>query len=207
MKIYIIRHGETQWNTERRMQGWGNSDLTALGTSQAKQLGEAFADIDFDKVITSPLGRTLETTKLIVGDRDLDVMIDENFKEMGFGPWEGKNPDVLKEQYPDQYYNFWHQAHNYGTIDGGESFTTVQKRIEKGMAHILDAYDEKPNSKVLLVTHAMIIKLILLHIKGLPLERLWDNSVVHASSLTVVEVDENRNMKVIIENDVGHLED
>lgn len=207
MKIYIIRHGETQWNTERRMQGWGNSDLTELGTSQAKLLGKSLANIDFDQVITSPLGRTLETTKLIVGNRDLDVVINENFKEMGFGPWEGENPNVLKEQYPDQYYNFWHQAHNYGTIEGGESFVGVQKRIAKGMEHILDTHGGNPDSKILLVTHGMIIKLLLLHIKGLPLEKLWDSSVVHASSLTIVEVDGEGNMTVVVENDVGHLED
>ena len=73
------------------------------------------------------------------------------------------------------------------------------------MKHILDTYGDNSDSKILLVTHGMIIKLILLHIKGLPLERLWDSSVVHASSLTIVEVDGEGNMGVVVENDVGHL--
>ena len=205
MKIYIARHGETQWNTEMRMQGWGNSDLTDLGISQAKLLGKALVDTDFTQVISSPLGRTIATTKHILGDKDLDIIINEDFKEMGFGCWEGIEPSVLKEQYKDQYYYFWNAAHKYVPVDG-ETFETVYDRVIKGIHYIIDTFDHNPEGKVLLVTHGMIIKILLLHIKGLPLERLWDSSVVHASSLTVIEVDKDYNMKVILENDIRHLE-
>ena len=205
MKIYIARHGETQWNTQRRMQGWGNSDLTDLGVSQATLLGKSLIDIDYEKVISSPLGRTLATTKHILGERELDVVVDENFKEMGFGCWEGVEPDVLKEQYEEQHYNFWNAAHQYVPVDG-ETFETVYERVIKGIHDIVDSFKDNSEGNILLVTHGMIIKILLLHIKGLPLDKLWDSSVVHPSSLTVIEVDQDYSMKIVVENDVGHLE-
>lgn len=205
MNIYVIRHGETQWNTEKRMQGWGNSDLTELGVAQAKAAGYSLANTDFKSVFVSPLGRTLETVHHIIGDRNLEPIIMEDFKEMGFGCWEGSEPSVLETNYGEQYYNFWNQAHKYIPVDG-ESFETIQKRVIKGIHNIIDAHKDAPDSNILLVTHGMIIKVLLLYISGLPLERLWDSSVVHPSSLTIIEADLDYNLKVLDENNIDHLD-
>lgn len=202
MKIYIVRHGETQWNIEKRMQGWGNSNLTDLGIKQATLLGKSLLPTDFIKVFSSPLGRAIDTTNHIIGDRNLDITICEDFKEMGFGHWEGVNPSKLRLEYPEQYSNFWSNAHKYSPA-GGETFEAVHNRVISGIHYIASANQE---GNILLVTHGMIIQVLLLHIKGLPLERLWDRPVVHAASLTVIEVDSDFNMRIIKEDEITHLE-
>lgn len=201
MKLYIARHGETIWNTQKRMQGWEDSDLTPLGSQQAKLLGKSLENIDFNQVVSSPLARTIKTTEIIVGDRDLDVVINDNFKEMGFGSWEGQNPDILKERYPSQYKNLWTQAHKYVPIDG-ESFKQVQDRVIMGLEQIIK---DNPQGNVLLVTHGMIVQVILLYMKGLALDQLWHRGVVHPSSLTLIEIEDDR-INIIKEADISHLE-
>lgn len=201
MRLYVARHGQTLWNTEKRMQGWGNSDLTDLGVKQAKLLGEALLPIDFNQVVSSPLGRTLETTKLIVGNRDIDIVINDDFKEMGFGSWEGQNPDLLKTQYPNEHKSLWTDAANYIPVDG-EDFQQVLTRVKRGIGQILK---DNPKGNVLLITHGMIVQILLVHMKGLPLSNLWDRRVVNPTSLSVFEIESDQ-IKIIVEDDTSHLE-
>ena len=87
--LYIVRHGETEWNKEGRIQGRLNSDLTSKGKKYAKLLGERLKDTEFAHLISSPSGRTLETAQLIKGNRDLPVVTDERIMEMNLGSWQG----------------------------------------------------------------------------------------------------------------------
>lgn len=200
MKLYVIRHGETEWNTEKRMQGWGNSNLTQLGATQAISLGKAISPIYFKKAYCSPLGRAVDTAKHIIGNRKIDLVENENFKEMGFGCWEGVAPEKLKSKYPKEYENFWEKPQLYSPIDG-ETFLEVQNRILRGINQIVDA---EKDGNILLVTHAMVIKILLLHIKKLPLKELWNSSFIHGTSLTIVEVKQG-SMEIITEGDISHI--
>lgn len=202
MRLYIARHGQTIWNKEKRMQGWGNSDLTKRGIKQAKLLGKALEDIEFNQVISSPLGRTIETTQYILGNRDVEIIMNEDFKEMGFGSWEGQSPETLKLAYPEQFKNLWTMADQYVPIDG-ETFEQVQNRVIGGIQQIIDA---NPHGNVLLVTHGMIVQVLLLHMKGLTLSQLWSRDVVQPTSLSIIEIGPGNNIKVIKEDDISHLE-
>ena len=200
MKLYVARHGQTLWNTQKRMQGWENSDLTDLGRNQAKLLGKSLADIGFNQVISSPLGRTVETANLIIGDRELNVITNDNFKEMGFGSWEGQTPDILKTTYPGQYNTLWTDASKYTPVDG-ETFDQVLERIKQGLNQIVS---DNPTGNVLLITHGMVIQILLMHAKGLPLSRLWDRKVVYPTSLSIIEITRD-NKKILKEDDTSHL--
>ena len=70
MRIYLVRHGETIWNTEGRIQGWKNSNLTEKGIEDAKALGKYLRDVDFQCAFTSPFQRAIDTTKFILGDKN-----------------------------------------------------------------------------------------------------------------------------------------
>ena len=85
MKLYIIRHGETVWNTEGRLQGKEDIELNENGIRLAKVTAEAMRDIPFDLAITSPLKRARQTAELIVGDRKIPVIEDERIEEITFG--------------------------------------------------------------------------------------------------------------------------
>ena len=130
MRIYITRHGETQWNKKGLMQGWKNSDLTEKGIENAKRLGESLKDINFDVIYTSPLGRANETAKCINGNKDTKIVLVESLKEMGFGIWEGMENSKLKELYSEQYNNFWERPHLYKPHENGESFEELLLRVK-----------------------------------------------------------------------------
>lgn len=202
MRLYIVRHGQTKWNKEKRMQGWADSKLTELGRKQAKLLGESLENIEFNQVVSSPLGRTRETSKLVIGDRPVELIINDNFKEMGFGSWEGQDPEELKIKHPEVFRDLWTRADKYVPIDG-ESFEELQNRIIKGINQVIKG---NPDGNVLIVTHGMVIQMLLLHMKGLPLDQLWHRQVVHPTSLTVIEVKDGK-AEIIKEDDIGHLAD
>ena len=82
MRIYLVRHGETIWNTEGRIQGWKNSNLTEKGIEDAKALGKYLRDVDFQCAFTSPFQRAIDTTKFILGDKNIVITSNDNFREL-----------------------------------------------------------------------------------------------------------------------------
>ncbi len=199
MKLYITRHGETEWNTEKRMQGFKNSNLTEKGVSNAKKLGEALKHINFSKVYSSPLGRTIDTSKHIIGDRDIEIITVDYLKEMNLGTWGGMLSDDLVVKYPKEYDNFWNNPHEYTPIDG-ENFYEVMERASKGLEEIINNED----GDILIVTHTVVIKCLLAKLKNLPIKNLWDPPYIYDTCLTILEV-ENGDIKFLKEADICHL--
>ena len=104
MKLYIIRHGETSWNKEKKLQGRKDIMLDADGIRLAELTGEGMKDIDFDLVISSPLIRAKQTAELVMAGRQLPMITDKRMIEMSFGKWEGesvRNSTVLPADYVD----------------------------------------------------------------------------------------------------------
>lgn len=89
MKIYLFRHGETEWNRTRRLQGQSDIALNAFGRELAVKTAEALREIAFDRAFCSPLLRAAETAQIILGDRPVSLVSDERLKEMFFGEHEG----------------------------------------------------------------------------------------------------------------------
>lgn len=89
MRLYLIRHGETVWNTEGRLQGKADIELNENGIRLAKVTGEAMKDIHFDLAITSPLKRARQTAELVLGERKVPILEDSRIEEITFGVWEG----------------------------------------------------------------------------------------------------------------------
>lgn len=200
MKIYITRHGETQWNKEGKMQGWQNSDLSDKGIEDAKKLGNRLKDVDFDCIYSSPLGRAVDTAKLIIGEKDTEIILVDSLKEIGFGKWEGMDKDEIIGLYPTEQYNFWNKPHLYNPIEG-ESFDELFHRVENVLNHIINNQDV---DNILIVSHAVFIKTMIAIIKNRPLERLWDPPFIDGTSLTVLEVVDSK-ISLILEADTSHL--
>jgi probable phosphoglycerate mutase len=200
MKVYIVRHGETKWNTEGRMQGWKNSDLTDKGIQGAIKLGQRLKNVEFDYVYSSPAGRAVETTKCILGDKSNEIILCDDLKEMGFGSWEGMKHTEVEERYPLERFNLWNKPHLYKTIDG-ENFEEVLERT-KNVINMLN--QNSLNGNVLLVSHAVFIKAIYAVIKNYSVEQFWSPPNIDNVSLTVLEID-NEKMNFILESDTSHL--
>ena len=89
MKIYLVRHGETDWNQAGRLQGQTDIDLDAQGFAQAAGAAERLKEVPFEIAFCSPLIRARHTAETIVGERKITLTTDERLRELNFGPWEG----------------------------------------------------------------------------------------------------------------------
>lgn len=199
LTLYITRHGETLWNTEKKLQGWKDSELTEKGKHNARLLGERLKDIDFAAVYSSPSQRTLATAELILGEKQIAILQDENLREINMGDWEGQTHSFLQETYQEAYHAFWNTPHLYAT-DTGESFEQLGGRVE---AFLKRLKNEHTSGNVLVVTHTVFIKALLLQMKKLSLEKFWEGAYIHDTCLTVMELDGEK-VNIILEGDVSH---
>lgn len=149
--IYIVRHGQTEQNLKKKMQGRSDFPLTELGREQAAAVGEAFrnAGITFDQVYTSPLGRAVETAQLIAGDAPTEV--EELLIEMDYGPYEGIDLFDLPPEVEEFFKDF---AHNPAP-DGMEQLSSVVARAGELLERLRE---EAVNRDILLSTHAIAMK-------------------------------------------------
>jgi broad specificity phosphatase PhoE len=201
LTLYIVRHGETDWNKEGRIQGRLNSRLTDKGRQNVQLLGERLKGIDFAKIISSPSGRTIETTELIRGDRNVLMQTNEMIMEMDMGPWQGLLKSEIKEQYPYVYECFMNRPDLYQNEDA-ESFIDIYKRAE-GFLHELKS--SKQTGNLLIVTHGLFIKALFLAIKGIEIKDFWTEPTVEGTSLSIVKVDEEET-KFMLEGDMSHVQ-
>lgn len=125
MKLYIIRHGETSWNKQKKLQGQRDIMLNDAGIRLAELTGEGMKDIDFDLVISSPLIRAKQTAELVMAGRHLPMITDRRIIELSFGDWEGecvRDSKVLPPDFIDKFYN---DPYHCMRAPGGESFQDV----------------------------------------------------------------------------------
>lgn len=200
-KLFITRHGETEYNLRRLMQGSMDIVLSDRGISQAERLRDRLTDTSFDRVLASPLKRAKVTAETILQGRDETCEFFDALKEMDFGVLQGQNYDYLENAYPELNRQYWKHPADF-TIPDGESFRGFEKRVLPIMQEIESMKD---SDTILIVCHG-ITKLILVNaLKGIPLERLWDSEVAGNTALTLFETSPD-GWVLRYENDQSHLE-
>ncbi|WP_079515255.1 histidine phosphatase family protein [Rossellomorea marisflavi] len=197
VKLYITRHGETQWNREKRMQGWKDSDLTPAGEEDALALARVFKRVSFEAVYSSPSGRARKTAELLVDDAP--ITFDHDLREIGMGDWEGRTQDEVRNADPERFHTFWNNPHVYET-ETGETFNQVMERVASFLEKV-----QVHKGTILVVTHSIFIKALLAHVKELPLDKLWSPPFIHATSLTVIEGGEGK-YEIVMEGNTSHKE-
>lgn len=130
MKIYIIRHGETSWNVEYRLQGRTDVELNENGVRLAEITAEHMKDIPFDVCFSSPSKRAVHTAEIILGGRGVKIQTDPRLYEIDFGVWEGLS---LNPAHPDierpKFLSLGAEALRYVPPEGGESLQDVIARV------------------------------------------------------------------------------
>jgi len=200
LKIYLTRHGTTEWNIERRLQGWENSKLTQEGVLRAVKLGERLKDIDFDVIYSSPLNRAVETAKYIRGDKDTLIVYHDGLKELRYGIWQGMLLDDIEKKYPEEYYIYRNSPMDYIPIEG-ESYDDLFRRVK----NFLEEVKKIEAENILVISHGITIKAIIAYIKNLSLEEFSSLPVYTGTALNIIEVDKGK-MKLILENDTSHID-
>ena len=201
MKIYLTRHGQTEWNIENRLQGWRDSPLTEKGIIDAKLLANRLKDIDIDIIYSSSSGRAITTAEIIRGEKNIEMVTDEGLREMGIGDWHGRTLEEINRNNPEEYYNYWYAPHLYIGINGGENFYQVQKRAISVVDNIID---ERKYENILIISHGVTLKSIITYYQKKPIEKLWEPPILEGTSLSLIEVDWD-NIKVPFYGDISHL--
>jgi len=198
-RLYITRHGQTEWNLEGRYQGWMDSKLTSLGESQAQWLGEKLKDKRIDVIISSSSGRTIATSENIRGKREIQIIPNDNLREIYLGQWEGMLYTDVEKQWPEECKNFWNSPHLYKPI-GGETFTQVIERVGHEIEKIITQYE---GQNILIVTHAVALKGIIAYIEKKEIKDFWSGAYMYPTCLNILETDKD-SRKFILMGDTSH---
>ena len=102
MKLYLVRHGQTDMNKEKLYYGWTDCPINEVGKKQAETLYGFFKNVEYHKVITSDLKRSVETAEIITKGKNIVFDKRTAFRELNFGLWEGKHYKTLKKEYPEE---------------------------------------------------------------------------------------------------------
>ena len=137
MKLYIVRHGETDWNKSRRIQGQVDIPLNEFGKSLARKTAKGLQNVRFDYCISSPLCRARETARLILEGRDVPILEDDRIMEMAFGDYEGKSLEKSRCELPDEFQKFFTDPENFVPANGGESFADLKKRTGEFLGDLI----------------------------------------------------------------------
>jgi probable phosphoglycerate mutase len=181
-RLLILRHGETEWSRDRRFTGTRDVSLTERGRWQAEAMATSLAERSLQSVWTSPLERARTTAEVVAKPHRLELTLSPEFREMAFGAWEGLTRAELAARLPDGA-RTWETAPHLVTPGGGESLADVAVRVAAGLKALRDA---SGGATVALVSHAIVIRLIVLAALGLGPDRLW---TVDASPAGITEIE------------------
>lgn len=189
MELHLIRHGETDWNKERRIQGQSESQLTPLGIQQAQELGQRLSRIGFDRVYCSSSRRTRQTAEHAFARSDSEIVYLDELREIFLGSWEGRLYEELATTEPESHQHFWQQPHLF-RVEGAEDFYQLQKRAIDAIAGIESSFEaaHADERKIAVVSHGALIKTYLCHVEGRSMEQLWEPPRMHNCAHSIVKI-------------------
>ena len=205
MRFFIVRHGETAWNTEGRFQGQIDTELNEKGLSQAKLVAQRLSGKKFDAIVSSPLKRALHTAREIASTTNhKDIVIENDLIEINHGDWEGCHADQIEAQW-GHLLKKWHKTPELVTMPGagGESLCDITKRSVSVINQIADMY----NGDVLLVSHDAVIKVLFCYWTNSPVSSFWRFQIPNCS-ISIIEMPQSDSLfppRLLLMGDVSHL--
>ena len=198
--IWLIRHGEAEGNLYRRIHGWYDGSLTAMGFSQLPHLTERFRDVPLAAVYASDLRRAMDTARALSEPRGLLLRIREDLREVNMGAWEDVPWGWVERFDPEEYRKLnkdpWHWS-----VPGCEPGGETVRRMERAL---LDIAAKHPGGEVAVASHGSAIRLLLAYLQGVPSEGIWqvpfcDNTAVaritaEGGRLTLVSCNDNSHL-------------
>ena len=196
----LIRHGESTWNREHRIQGQLDPPLSIEGRRQAELLASRLSGRRFIAMYASDLKRAIETAEVIGAAVGLEPVPVQGLREIYLGDWEGLRTEEITSQYPEAW-SEWVEEPDWDVVPGGEGAAAFEARVE---AVLDDIHDRHPQGDVVVVTHSGVIQVALQRIVGRASRGLFRFRIQNAS----ISLIEQRNGRPVIGgvNDIAHLE-
>ncbi len=179
-KLFLVRHGEAEWNQTGRYQGGSDPPLTARGEAQAQALANWFAGCGVATIFTSPLVRARCTSRAVEKRLGMVAIVDDRLSELAYGPWEGLTQAEVKQRWPEML-RLWKVAPDRVHFPGGECLGDVRRRI-RSLLEDASAYP----GPVLAVTHQAVVRIALLEAQGEPLSAFRHVAVETGSVATLL---------------------
>lgn len=202
-KLYLVRHGETEWNAYNKVQGTMDTMLNEKGLLQAKQVAERLAKEDISAVYTSSLTRAKATALEIT--RRLNVVPQElhDCREICLGPWQGLTIDEIKESY-SEHFKLYREKPSEFNMPGAETFLQVAERF---CGAINTAMAENPDKNIVIVSHGTAIKAAIICILGMDID-YYNKFRIDNASISILQFSEKYQGGVAVKclNDTCHLQ-
>lgn len=180
LKIYLIRHGQTDWNLSGQLQGQSDIALTELGQQQAQLLAEHFPAEKLDAIFSSDLQRAHDTAKALAKKFSCEIFLEKNMREIFFGDWEGLRFDEIIARWGKEFTHQLFSAPGDLSVPNGETFAQLSVRAMKALEIVREKF---PEGHVAMVAHGAFNKTLLATILHIPLNELWhirqDNTAVN----------------------------
>ena len=202
-RIYLVRHGETEWNITMRAQGHTDVPLSDVGRRQADCLGKRLAGEEFKGCYASDLKRAGETAAIIWKHqkrRHLDIETLPELRELNFGDWEGMTMQEVAGQFMDDLKLWWDKPASL-RIPGGETMGELAERCLGALKQIVSRHN---GGNVLVVTHGGPIRIITASVLEMDLNKYWRLQMANAC-LSIIDFPEWEKGILMLFNDCSHL--
>lgn len=205
-KVYLIRHGKTQWNLESRYQGAnGDSPLLKDSYREIELLASSLQRIPFEHAYTSPLKRARVTAQALLNhlNPEIPLTIDSRLKEFNLGKMEGMRFEDVATKWPEVLKNFRHHPDKYDeSLVEGESFLEVIARFRAAIEEYCRQY---PNGNILVISHGAALNAAINALIGTPLSHLKDRGGLSNTSTTILTTNDGRHFELEKWNDTSYL--
>lgn len=200
-KLYLIRHGESEWNHQKKVQGQQDTLLTEKGKLQAKKTAIRLLNENIDVIYSSDLKRAKKTAEIIGNVLNLNITPLKCLREIYFGSWEGQSFELLNSKYEKEHKLWLMEPHKFNK-EGAENLHQLQERAMLGINKILNVDIGK---NILIVSHGATLKTIILGLLDMDL-KYYNKLTLGNASISIIEFrDYNKVLKLF--NDTSHLKE
>ncbi len=183
MRLYLVRHGETDWNLQNKIQGQTDIALNDTGVRQAEALSKLLREsYRINAIYTSPKKRALQTAQVIGHEAGLLPVVKQGLGELSLGKWEGYSWRQVRELFPEEY-GIWHANRRYQQPPEGESYQQLLDRLIEALNEII----AENTGNVLIVTHSAVIMTLMSFLYDTPFEDMAKN--YKTGNTEIVELD------------------
>jgi probable phosphoglycerate mutase len=200
LTIYFLRHGETTASIHGGYCGVMDLDLTSEGYQMAEEFAEAYQDLPWQAIFSSPLSRTIATATPLAKKLGMGIQQRDGLREIAYGNWEGKTPEEVSELYHDEYVK-WLADPGWNSPTGGEKGVDIARRSSEVLEEIEQNY---PSGNVLVISHKATIRIMLCGLLGIDVGRYRDRISMPVASVTIVQFTERGPLLKIL-GDRSHL--